>query len=133
MLKRQEKRYKRHKRIRAKIFGTAEVPRLCVFRSSKHIYAELIDDEKGRVIGSASDLGLKTGSKKLKKDSAKTAQKSSKTLSKKVGIAFEVGKLIAQKADEKKIVKVVFDRGGFYYHGRVRALAEGARSAGLKF
>jgi len=110
MLEKQKKRYKRHKRVRAKIFGTKEVPRLCVFRSAKHIYCQLIDDEKGRTLFAASDLELKK----------------SKT-------AYEVGKLIAKKALEKKIKKVVFDRGGYKYHGRVKALAEGAREGGLKF
>jgi large subunit ribosomal protein L18 len=113
-----EKRYRRHKRVRGKIFGTIERPRLCVFRSAKHIYCQLINDEKGQTLVSASDLELKL----------KTKSQKSKTK-----IAFEVGKLIAQKAKEKKIEKVVFDRGGFKYHGKVKALAEGAREGGLKF
>jgi len=112
-----EKRYRRHKRVRAKIFGTKERPRLCVFRSQKHIYAQLIDDTKGHTLVSANDLELKNS--KIKKT--------------KVDIAFEVGKLIAQKAKKLKIKKVVFDRGGYKYHGRVKALAEGARSEGLEF
>lgn len=115
----QEKRYRRHKRVRAKIIGTAERPRLCVFRSVKHIYAQLIDDEKGKTLVAASDLELeksKTRTKKTKVEKAK-----------------EIGKLIAKKAKEKKIEKVVFDRGGYAYHGRVKALAEGAREEGLKF
>ena len=122
MLKRQEKRKRRHKRIRAKIYGTAERPRLSVFRSQKHIYAQLIDDDKGKIILAASDSALK-GSKKAKTDKAK-----------------EVGKLIAKEALDlpagrqgKKVEKVVFDRGGYKYHGRVKALAEGAREGGLKF
>lgn len=115
MLKKHEKRIRRHKRIRAKIFGTAEKPRLSVFRSSKHLYAQLVDDNKGKIIASVSDL--KSGkSKKTKTDKAK-----------------EVGKLIAKEAMEKKIEKAVFDRGGYKYHGRVKALAEGAREGGLKF
>ncbi|MDI6592062.1 MAG: 50S ribosomal protein L18 [Patescibacteria group bacterium] len=120
-----EKRYRRHKRVRAKIFGTSEKPRLCVFRSIKHIYAQLIDDQKGKTLISASDLELKN--KKIK---TKEIQKS---LTKKVAIAYKVGRLIAKKALEKKIEKVVFDRGGYKYHGRVKALAEGAREGGLKF
>lgn len=116
MLEKQEKRYRRHKRVRAKIFGTAKVPRLCVFRSAKHIYAQLIDDERGRTLVSASDLELKTKKRRTKTEKAK-----------------EVGKLIAKKAVDKKIVKVVFDRGGYKYHGRVKDLAEGAREGGLKF
>lgn len=113
---RKEKRIRRKKRIRAKIFGKKERPRLCVFRSAKHIYCQLIDDEKGTTLVWASDLELKKKKGKTKKE-----------------LAFEVGKLIAKKALRKKIEKVVFDRGGYKYHGRVKALAEGAREGGLKF
>jgi len=116
-----EKRKRRHKRVRAKIFGTKDRPRLCVFRSNKHIYAQLIDDEKGQTLAAVSDLKLPKNVK-LKKD-----------MSRKVAIAYEVGKLIAKVAKEKGIEKVVFDRGGYKYHGRVKALAEGAREGGLKF
>lgn len=115
MLEKQEKKYRRRKRIRAKVSGTNKRPRLCVFRSSKHIYAQLIDDERGKTLAAASDLELKK-SKKTKIDKAK-----------------EVGKLIAKKALEKKVEKVVFDRGGCQYHGRIKALAGGAREGGLKF
>ncbi len=108
MLKKQEKRLIRHRRVRAKIKGTAKKPRLCVFRSHQHIYAQLIDDDKGKTMASAQ------GQANIKK-------------------AHEVGKLIAQQALEKKIEKVVFDRGGYKYHGRVKAVAEGAREGGLKF
>jgi large subunit ribosomal protein L18 len=111
-----EKRKRRHRRIRAKISGTKERPRLCVFRSNKHTYAQLIDDEKGHTIVSASDLELKGVEKMTKVQKAK-----------------EVGKLIAKKAKEKNIEKIVFDRAGYKYHGRVKALAEGAREGGLKF
>lgn len=111
----QEKRIRRHKKIRARIHGTQDRPRLCVFRSVQHIYAQLIDDEKARVILLVSDKEIK--SKKIKK----------------VDVAKEIGKLIAKKALEKKINRVVFDRGGFVFHGRVKALAEGAREGGLKF
>lgn len=121
MSKKQTKRQRRHKRIRAKVFGTAEVPRLCVFRANKHIYTQLIDDEKGHTMAAASDTGIK---KTRTKASPKTG---------KVASAFEVGKLIAKKAEEKKITKIVFDRGGYKYHGRVKAIAEGARKGGLKF
>jgi len=100
--------------VRAKISGTAKVPRLCVFRSSKYIYAQLIDDERGKTLASASDL--KAGSKKNK-----TAR------------AEEIGRQIARLALDRKIKRVVFDKGGYQYHGRVRALAEGARQGGLKF
>jgi len=136
-----EKRKRRHKRVRAKVSGTSKVPRLCVFRSSRHIYAQLIDDEKGETLTSANDLQLKKAKKKKTTstkslDSAKKGQKEEKTqkiLSRKLALAFEVGKLIAEKAIEKKIKKVVFDRGGYKYHGRVKALAEGAREGGLEF
>lgn len=136
MEKQQGKRYRRHKRVRAKIFGTLKRPRLCAFRSNKHIYAQLIDDEKSKTLATASDLELKPKTKKGKS---------------KVAVAYEVGKLIAEKALGKKfaepsahltprsasqssaIEKVVFDRGGYKYHGRIKALAEGAREGGLKF
>ena len=112
----QEKRLRRHKQVRAKIYGTKERPRLCVFKSVKYIYAQLIDDEKGKTLAAVSYRELKGKGAKTKVDTAK-----------------EVGKLIAKKALEKKIEKVVFDRGGYQYHGRVKALAEGAREGGLKF
>jgi len=114
MLKKQEKRIRRHIRIRSKVRGNSKVPRLCIFRSSNHIYAQLINDEKGKTLASASDLKMKS--------------KKNKT-----SIAQEVGKAIAAKALENKIQKAVFDRGGFKYHGRVKAAAEGAREGGLKF
>lgn len=116
MFTKKERRKKRHKRIRKKVFGTLERPRLCVFRSNKHIYCQIIDDERAHTLVSASDLELRL-EKKLKKTE----------------IAKEVGKLIAKKALEKNIKKVVFDRAGYKFHGRVKALAEGAREAGLIF
>lgn len=116
MLKKVENRRRRHRRVRAKAHGTAKVPRLSVFRSAKHIYAQLIDDEKGKTLLSASERELKKSKGLKKADKAK-----------------EVGRLIAKKALEEKIEKVVFDRGGYKYHGRVKALAEGAREGGLKF
>ncbi|MBZ9573020.1 50S ribosomal protein L18 [Patescibacteria group bacterium] len=119
MLVKQQKRQRRHKRVRAKIFGTSKVPRLCVFRSSRHIYAQLIDDEKAQTLVSANDLELKKPSPRAKKG--------------KINQALEVGKLIAKKAIEKKIKKIVFDRGGYKYHGRVKTVAEGAREGGLMF
>jgi len=109
------KRKTRHKRIRSRIEGTIKIPRFCVFRSNKHIYGQLIDDEKGKTLLVASD-------KELKKSSGK-----------KIDIANQIGQLLAKKAIEKKFEKVVFDRGGYKYHGRVKALAEGARKGGLKF
>ena len=121
-----QKKDRRHKRIRAKISGTAERPRLCVFCSNKHTYAQLIDDEKGKTIVSAKDTELPTSAKA-------TAGKEKKQLTGKIAIAFQVGKLIAKKTIKNKINKVVFDRGGYIYHGRVKALAEGAREGGLIF
>ncbi len=118
-----EKRYRRHKRIRAKIYGTAGCPRLCVFRSAKHIYAQLINDEKGITLAAASDLELKDKKKERKRGAGV----------KKVIMAREVGRLIAQKGLAKKVEKVVFDRGGSKYQGRLKALADGAREGGLKF
>ena len=115
MLTKQQKRKRRHRRVKAKIKGTAKVPRLCVFRSNKYIYAQLIDDEKDKTLVSSNDLEIKRA-----KD-------------KKIVLASKVGKLIAKKAQEKKIKKVVFDRGGYKYHGRVKAVAEGARKGGLEF
>jgi LSU ribosomal protein L18P len=115
-LKRKERRIKRHIRIRKKIFGTKERPRLCVFRSSKHIYGQIIDDTENKVLVSASDLELKAKEKMTKTKKA-----------------YKVGKLLAEKAKALKIEKVVFDRAGYKYHGRVKALAQGAREGGLKF
>lgn len=105
----------RKNRIRSKVTGTAKQPRLNVYRSLQHIYAQLIDDQVGKTLVSASDLELKSNK------------------GKKIDISKEVGKLIAQKAAEKKIIKVVFDRGGFKFHGRVKAVADGAREGGLEF
>lgn len=102
-------------RIRKKIFGTAKIPRLNVFRSGKHIYAQIIDDSQAVTLDSFSSLSLKT-------DKASDLEKAKK-----------VGEQLAQKVLKKKINKVVFDRGGFLYHGRIKALAEGARKTGLKF
>ncbi|XOA42898.1 MAG: 50S ribosomal protein L18 [Candidatus Nealsonbacteria bacterium] len=125
------KKYRRHKRVRGKISGTAKRPRLCVFRSNKHIYAQLIDDERNRIIASASDLELNVVKKSKK--SIKKATAGKEEFSGKLAPAFEVGKLIAQKAKELKIKEIVFDRGGYKYHGRVKSLAEGARAGELKF
>ncbi len=127
MLEKHLKRIKRHRRIRAKIKGTSKVPRLCVFRSAKHIYVQAIDDEKGRVLFQASDneVNLKN------KSNDKTEKKENK--SRKVELSYLVGKLIAEKCLNQKIKKIIFDRGGYKYHGRVKALAEGAREGGLEF
>lgn len=117
-----KRRIRRHKRVRAVIKGTEERPRLCVFRSNKHIYAQLIDDLRGVTILSASDIQDKILKKNLRKD-----------LKGKIKVAYYIGELIAKKAKDKGISEVVFDRGGYKYHGRVKALAEGARKGGLKF
>ena len=109
-------RERRHRRIRGKVAGTAERPRLAVFRSNKGIFAQLVDDESGRTIAGASWLGVKKSFK-----GTKTEQ------------AAEVGKALAAVAKKAGIESVVFDRGGYLYHGRVKALAEGAREGGLKF
>ena len=109
-------RIKRHKRVRSKISGTPECPRLCVFRSAKHIYAQIIDDVSGKTLVSASSVEKDFGVYGGNKDAAK-----------------KVGALIAERALKAKIEDVVFDRGGFVYHGRVQALAEGAREGGLNF
>lgn len=111
-----KQREKRHRKVRAKIFGTQDKPRLCVFKSHKHIYAQIIDDEKGVTLVSASDLEIKDSEK-----------------SRKIELAQKVGELVAQKAKDKKILQVVFDRGGFRYQGRIQSLAEGARKGGLVF
>jgi len=135
MMNKQQKRYQRHRKIRSKVAGTSKRPRLCVFRSNRYIYAQLIDDEKGHTILSLNDLKLKklkTTAQSLKLKDRKIEDKQ-KQLSGKVAVAYEVGKLIAKEALEKGIKKVVFDRGGYKYHGRVKALAEGARDGGLKF
>ena len=109
-------RTRRHLRVRAKISGTAECPRLVVFRSNKHIEAQIIDDVKGTTLVSASTLDKSVKTKHANKEAAK-----------------EVGALIAKKATEKNITEVVFDRGGYIYHGVVKELAEAARENGLKF
>jgi len=123
MSRKKEKRHRRHKKVRAKISGTIKVPRLCIFRSNKHIYAQLINDEKGETLAAVSD-------EKMKKVKS-SAKKPAKTT--KVALAYEVGKLIAEKALKNKIEKVIFDRGGWKYHGRIKAVADGAREGGLKF
>jgi large subunit ribosomal protein L18 len=113
--KRNAIRQRIHSRIRAKLSGTGERPRLNVYRSLNHIYAQVVDDQKGETIVSASSLALKM----------KTGGN--------VASAKEIGKAIAEQAVAKGIKKVVFDRGGFLYHGRVKALADAAREAGLEF
>ncbi len=113
--KRNEIRKRIHSRIREKLSGTTERPRLNVYRSLNHIYAQVIDDQKGETLASASSLQLKL----------KTGGN--------VATAKEIGKAVAERAIEKGVKRVVFDRGGFLYHGRIKALADAAREAGLEF
>ncbi len=112
-------RQKRHYKLRNKIFGTAERPRLNVYRSLNNIYAQIIDDENGQTLVAASTLN-----KEIKDNNEKTGNEEAAKL---------VGELIGKKAIDKGIKTVVFDRGGYLYHGRIKALAEGAREAGLNF
>lgn len=109
-------RAKRHARVRAKISGTPECPRLCVFRSAKHIYAQVIDDVNGVTLASASTLSKDFDGYGGNKEAAR-----------------KVGKLVAEAATKKGIKDVVFDRGGYVYHGRIQELADGAREGGLNF
>ena len=109
-------RERRHRRVRTKISGTPECPRLCVFRSNTNLYAQVIDDVNGVTLASASTLDKEVKTKKSNKEAAK-----------------EVGTLVAQRAIEKNIKSVVYDRGGYIYHGVVKELAEAAREAGLEF
>ena len=109
-------RERRHKRVRTKISGTAERPRLCVFRSNSNLYVQIIDDEKATTLVQASTLDKEIKTKHSNKEAAK-----------------EVGALIAKRALEKKIKEVVFDSGGYIYHGVVKELAEAAREGGLTF
>lgn len=107
-------RLKRHRRVRVKISGTPERPRLAVFRSLNHLYAQVIDDQDGRTLAAASTVALKTKGNGMDE-------------------AASVGKAIADKAKAAGVKQVVFDRGGFLYHGRIKALADAAREAGLEF
>ena len=112
-----EIRKRKHLRVRKTVSGTTERPRLCVYRSNSHIYAQIIDDTTGTTLAAASSLD-----KDVKTENGSNIE-----------AAKEVGKLIASRAQDKKITEVVFDRGGYVYHGRVAALAEAAREAGLQF
>ncbi len=118
-LTRRQKRVIRQKRVRTKVLGSTERPRLCVYRSLKNISAQLIDDSKGHTVLALSTLSPELKAK-IKKGTNKDAAK-------------ELGKMLADKCKEKGIAQVVFDRNGFLFHGRVKAVADGAREAGLKF
>ena len=110
---REQQRYRRHLRVRKKVAGTAERPRLVIFRSLKHITAQIVDDTTGRTMMTVSSTNIESGKKTEK--------------------SAEVGKRIAQRAKDAGITKVVFDRAGYKYHGRVKAVADGAREGGLEF
>ena len=118
-----EARQRRHLRVRAKVKGTASSPRLSVFRSLNHIYAQVIDDVKGQTLVSASTLDTEV----------KEAAGGKKKKTNKMDIAQQVGSLVAKRALSQGIKQVAFDRGGFQYHGRVKVLADAARESGLKF
>ena len=117
--KKQQSHFRRKKRVRKKVSGSLQRPRLSVSRSLKHIYAQIIDDETGNTLAHASSL-----SPEVETDTTDGG---------KIQIAQNVGQLIAQKAKENQIEGVIFDRGGYLYHGRIKALADAARGAGLKF
>jgi large subunit ribosomal protein L18 len=110
---REQQRHRRHLRVRKKVSGSSERPRLVIFRSLKHISAQIVDDVSGRTLLTVSSTGLEAGKKTEK--------------------SVEVGKLIAERAKSAGITKVVFDRAGYKYHGRVKAVADGARKGGLEF
>lgn len=114
--KKRKDRIRRHKRVRAKIIGTKEIPRVAVFRSAKYIYAQVVDDKLGR-----SSFSLNNIKTKAKKDENKTKS------------SLQTGQLLGEELKKKGIDKIIFDRGGFKYHGRVKALADGLREAGIKF
>jgi len=118
-----EIRQRVHKRIRRKLYGTPERPRLSVYRSLNHIYAQLINDHDGKTVVAANS----------REGAGKPAAGVKKKTGGNVAVAKEIGKLLAQRAKEKGVSKIVFDRGGYLYHGRVKALADAAREAGLKF
>lgn len=116
---RAEIRRKKHRRIRYRLSGTAQIPRLCVFRSDSHMYAQIVDDSAGHTLVSASTLQAEV--------------KEGLTHTNNLEAAAKVGEVIGKRAVEKGIKKVVFDRGGFLYHGKIKALADAAREAGLEF
>jgi large subunit ribosomal protein L18 len=141
------KRWRRHQRVRNRVTGTPERPRVCVFRSNAHIYAQLIDDTTGRTVLAVSSLKLeaeaapKPAAKPAAKAEGKKGKKGDKAEKaateaaggRKTTLAREVGRLLAEAAKSKGVSKVCFDRGGYLYHGRVAALADSARKHGLEF
>jgi large subunit ribosomal protein L18 len=141
--RKKQSRKKRHRSLRKRVEGTAERPRLAVFRSTRHIYAQVIDDLQQKTLAGTSDLALDGGQKGKKGQKGQHGQEGEKAAKAPAGekdnekdkkvVAKKVGAAIAKKCLEKGIDKVVFDRAGFKYHGRISALADGAREAGLKF
>jgi large subunit ribosomal protein L18 len=119
-VKRRKSRYRRHRRVRRKISGTPEQPRLCVYRSLKHIYAQIIDDTQSRCL-----LTVSSQSPEVREELAEPKGK--------LEVSRVVGRIVAEKSVGMGIQAVAFDRGGYLYHGRVKALADGARKGGLKF
>lgn len=130
VMTKRDARLRRHRRVRAKVSGTSERPRLVVFRSNRGIFAQLIDDEARRTLAAASWTSL-SGGQGSKSQGSKTEK--SKSQASKTQQAQEVGKALAVAAKKAGIERCVFDRGGYLFHGRVKALAEGAREGGLKF
>jgi len=118
--KKQLNRIKRHKRVRVKIMGTKERPRVAVFKSNQYIYAQVIDDKVGKTLMSISDYG------------GKKAKTKTKTKDKKSEVAFKMGELLAEKIKKEGITEVVFDRGGFKFHGRIKSVADGLIKGGVK-
>lgn len=116
-LSKQQKRDRRHNRTRAKVSGTGSCPRLSVFRSNKYVFLQLVDDEERKTILSVDDFKDSKGKKKTTKTES----------------AYKAGENLAKMAKEKKISKIIFDKGGYSFHGRVKSVAEGARAGGLKF
>jgi large subunit ribosomal protein L18 len=129
---REQARLKRKKRIRKKVSGTAERPRLSVFRSAKHIYAQIIDDTAGQTLVAAS-TAEKTVKDRFSSRASETPENGEPSKSGKVAMANLVGQIVAERAIENGVKKIVFDRNGFLYHGRVKAVSDGARKAGLDF
>ncbi len=142
MIKKQyanQSRLRRHLRVRKRLAGTTERPRLCVFRSGNQIYAQIVDDAKGRTLVSASSRDADLAKVKATLEAPAEGEESPATAyrgieaNRRVQIAYQVGSLLAERAKAAGLTRVVFDRGGYIYHGRVAALADGARKGGLDF
>lgn len=142
MIKKQyanQSRLRRHLRVRKRLAGTTERPRLCVFRSGNQIYAQIVDDAQGRTLVSASSRDADLAKVKATLKAPAEGEESSPTAyhgieaNRRVQVAYQVGSLLAERAKAAGLTRVVFDRGGYIYHGRVAALADGARKGGLDF